>query len=29
MGLHRKAQRRKENCNEFDAKTGFTTECIV
>ena len=29
MGLHKKAQRRKESRNELDAKTGPTTECIV
>ena len=29
MGLHKKVQRRKEERDEFDAKTGTTTECIV
>jgi hypothetical protein len=29
MGLHKTVLRRKEEGNEFDAKTGTTTECIV
>jgi hypothetical protein len=29
MGLQRKLQRRKGDCNEFNAKAGTTTECIV
>ncbi len=28
-GAPQKAQRSKENCNEFDAKTGPTAECLV